>query len=236
MKRYTTPLLLITLALALAIPAYANPVNGTYVSTDIGGQLLTGRASTWRSGINSGLPHVLHAQSWNGTALGTQWELTCATENINFTVVNNFNASGNGTVDYYSTFNGGTLTFYAGGWPWGDGVANLGVTHVHTTVPVHNFQPSGYPTINGSTSGTFIGGCALSFGIANGLGLGETRSTDLASVKPVDFPEFLDGSCGLASPGAQFGTWGTAITLSMNIDCATPTHNSTWGHLKSIYR
>jgi len=64
----------------------ADPVTGTYHSTDIGGQLYTGRASTWRTGINSGLPHVLHIQSWDGTTLGTQWEVLCPIEDTPFDV------------------------------------------------------------------------------------------------------------------------------------------------------
>jgi hypothetical protein len=86
----------------------------------MGGQILTGRTSTWRPGVNSGLPHVLHAQSWDGANLGTQWDINCATETTAFGVVDN-RVAGNGTMVYTSTFNGGTFNFYAGGFPWGDG-------------------------------------------------------------------------------------------------------------------
>ena len=70
MKKLLTMAALAALVM-LPILAQAFPVTGMYTSTDLGGQLLTGRASTWRSGVNSGLPHVLHAQSWDGANLGT---------------------------------------------------------------------------------------------------------------------------------------------------------------------
>ncbi|OGF13761.1 MAG: hypothetical protein A2W00_01135 [Candidatus Eisenbacteria bacterium RBG_16_71_46] len=236
--KITTPLIGALLALALASTAFAAPVNGTYTSTDLGGQLLTGRASTWRSGINSGLPHVLHAQSWTGTTLGTQWEISCPKEPVNFVVQDN-RVGGVGTIVYTSTFNGGTFTFFPGGWPWGDGTGTLGTTTLITTVQYILIGGVSTPVaavVNGNTSGLFVGGCNLTFAIANGVGVGETTSLNPAIMKPADYPTFLDGSCGPAPANAQFGSWGTVITITMNIDCATPTHESTWGRVKQLYR
>ena len=116
MKRVATILAAIA-GLLFASLALAVPVDGTYTSTDLGGLLLTGRASTHRTGINSGLPHVLHGQSWNGAALGTQWEIRCPTNAVGFSVQDNRNASGTGTLVYTSVYTGGTFTFFAGGWP-----------------------------------------------------------------------------------------------------------------------
>jgi len=160
----------------VALPALAVPISGTYTSTDLGGQLLTGRASTWRSGVNSGLPHVLHAQSWNGSTLGTQWEINCPIEPTNFTVQDN-RIGGVGTVVYTSFFNGGTFTFFAGGWPWGDGTGTLGTTTVISTVQYLMISGNSTPVasvVNTNTSGLFAGGCTLTFAIANGNGVGET--------------------------------------------------------------
>jgi hypothetical protein len=108
MKCRTLVLSSLSLLLVPAL-AFAAPNAGTYTTTDLGGQLLTGRASTWRTGINSGLPHVLHAQSWNGATLGTQWELRCAVENAPFGVQDN-RVGGTGTVVYTSQFIGGNST------------------------------------------------------------------------------------------------------------------------------
>lgn len=233
MKKLLT---LATLASLIVLPlaAQADPVTGTYTSTDLGGQILTGRASTWRSGVNSGLPHVLHAQSWDGANLGTQWELSCAIENSAFGIVDN-RVGGNGTVVYTSTFNGGTLTFFAGGWPWGDGSATLGTTTLISTV--QHMMIGGVSTpvasvINGNTSGEFTNGCLLTFAIANGSGVGETP---FASI-PATYPAFLDGSCSAASPSAQFGTWGNVMTMTMHINCTVSEETTSWGAIKGLYR
>lgn len=237
MRLLLTAFCLCTL-LVLPTVASAAPVPGTYTSTDMGGQLLTGRASTWRSGINSGLPHVLHAQSWNGAALGTQWDISCPIEPVNFIVQDN-RVAGVGTVVYTSTFNGGTFTFYAGGYPWGDGTGTLGITTLITTVQYVMISGVSTPVasvVNGNTSGYFTNGCELTFAIANGTGVGETTSLNPAIQKPADYPAFLDGSCAPAAANQQFGTWGNVITITMRIDCFVPTQPSTWGTLKATYR
>ena len=212
----------------------ADPVPGLYNSTDLGGQLLTGRASTWRPGINSGLPHVLHAQSWDGSTLGVQWDVSCAIESTPFAIQDNRNISGTGTVVYTSTFQGGTLTLYAGGWPWGDGSATLGTTTLISTVQFVNNIPVA-SVVNGNTSGTFSNGCNLVFAIANGSGVGETTSLNPLITKPATFPTFLDAGCGPADPLLQFGTWGTTLTQTMAIDCgALPVSTSTWSAVKGL--
>jgi hypothetical protein len=223
---------------ALPLTVSAAPVGGIYNSTDLGGVLLTGRASTWRSGINSGLPHVLHAQSWDGTALGTQWDVSCPTEPVNFVVQDN-RVGGVGTIVYTSTFTGGTFTFYAGGWPWGDGTGTLGTTTLVTAVQYILIGSVSTPVaavVNGNTSGFFSDGCFLTFAIANGSGVGETTSLDPSITKPATFPTFLDGSCGPAPANLQFGTWGTVLTITIGINCPVPTQHTTWGGMKSIYR
>ncbi len=232
--------LLACLALLLVIPLSANatPNNGVYTSTDLGGQLLTGRASTWRTGINSGLPHVLHAQSWDGAALGTQWEISCPIENSAFLVQDN-RVGGVGTIVYTSTFNGGTFVFFPGGWPWGSGTGTLGTTTMITTVQYVLIGGVSTPVaavVNGNTSGIFSDNCALTFAIGNGVGVGETTSLVPSMVKPADYPSFLDGTCGLAPPSQQFGSWGTVITITMGIFCPVPAETSTWGAIKTLYR
>lgn len=233
MKRLLT---LATLAALVILPvlAQATPQDGTYTSTDMGGQILTGRASTWRSGVNSGLPHVLHAQSWDGVTLGAQWDISCATEISAFGVVDN-RVGGNGTIVYTSVFNGGTFNFYAGGWPWGDGTGTLLTTTMITTVQYLMIGGISTPVasvVNGNTSGVFSNGCLLTFAIANGAGVGETPYASI----PATYPVFLDGTCSPASAGAQFGTWGNVMTITMNINCAVSEEQTTWGAVKGLYR
>jgi hypothetical protein len=234
MSRFARTALTI-LALFVPAAALAAPNAGTYTTTDLGGQLLNGRTSTWRPGINSGLPHVLHAQSWNGSTLGTQWEMRCPVEASNFTVQNNLDGNGNGTIVYTSTFLGGQFELYNTGGAWGDGVANLGTTRITTTVQHVNYTPV-FAVADGQTSGDFGGGCTLTFAIGNAVGVGETTSLNPAITKPADYPTFLDASCGPAPANQQFGTWGYTVTSVMRIDCVTPTTPQTWGHLKSQYR
>jgi hypothetical protein len=222
-------------SVALAAAAYAAPVPGVYTTTDLGGQLLPGRASTSRTGINSGLPHVLHSQSWNGSVLGAQWEMRCPILNVPFTVVDGRNGFGTGPVTYTSSFQGGEFELFNTGGPWGDGIATLGTTTIISTVQFVNNNPVA-SVVNGQTSGDFGGGCTLTFAIANGYGVGETTSLNPAITKPADYPTFLDAACGPAAGDAQFGTWGAVITGTLQIDCVVPADAASWGAVKSIYR
>lgn len=234
--KFTKSILVCSLMALIAVPAFvsAAPVNGVYFSTDLGGQLLTGRASTWRSGVSSGLPHVLHVQSWDGLNLGTQWDISCPTELTNFAVQDN-RVGGVGTIVYTSIFQGGTFTFYAGAWPWGNGTGTLGTTSLVTSVQYILIGGVSTPVgsvVNGNSAGTFVGGCSLVFAIANGAGAGETPGLS----KPATYPTFLDGSCGQAAGNQQFGSWGTVITITMGINCVVGTEESTWGVIKELYR
>lgn len=233
MKRPLMALLLSVLVL-LPLLAQAAPVTGIYRSTDLGGAILTGRSSTWRPGVNSGLPHVAHIQSWNGATLGTQWDIDCPIETIAFLVQDN-RIGGVGTIIYTSTFNGGTFNLYAGGWPWGDGTATLNTTTLITTVQYTMIGGVSTPVaavVNGNTSGLFSNGCRLTFAIANGSGEGETPYV----TKPATYPTFFDATCAPASPSLQYGTWGTVTHITIGIDCSIADDQATWGAIKSVYR
>jgi hypothetical protein len=220
-------------ACLLASSALAAPIDGTYTSTDLGGQLLTGRASTWRSGINSGFPHVMHSQSWDGSTLGTQWDVSCP-QSGSFAVQDN-RVLGTGSVVYTSVFTGGTFTFFPGGWPWGDGTGTLNSTTVISTVQFVNNVPVA-SVVNANTSGLFSNNCNLVFTIANGVGVGETTSLNPLITKPPDYPTFLDGSCGAAAANQQFGTWGTVITITMEINCPVGAESKPWSEVKTLYQ
>jgi hypothetical protein len=226
-----------TLLAGVSGSALAAPNTGTYTSTDLGGQLLTGRASVNRTGIDSGLPHTLHAQSYNqgNGALGAQWEVRCPVENAPFGIQDNRDGNGTGTVVYTSTFQGGQFELFNTGGPWGDGIANLGTTTMISTVQFVNNVPVA-SVVNANTSGDFGNGCALTFSIANGVGVGETTSLNPAITKPADYPTFLDSTCQPAAGNQQYGTWGNVITITMRIDCVVPTETSTWGAVKATYR
>jgi len=224
--------------IAIILPpsiSLADPVTGTYKSTDLGGQLYTGRASTWRTGINSGLPHVLHIQSWDGSTLGTQWEIICPIEDTPFDVQDNRDENGTGTVAYTSTFHGGTFILYPGGWPWGDGLGTLETTTLITTVQYVNGVPVA-SVVNGNTSGVFQNGALLVFAIGNGVGVGETTSLDPSITIPPDYPAFIDDTCNPAPYDMQFGSWGDVNSITMQIDATVGVENSTWGAIKEIFK
>jgi hypothetical protein len=238
MKRTLIAVVALALIVLIPIAAGAVPVPGIYNSIDIfgGGPLLTGLGSTWRSGINSGLPHVLHLQSYTlpSGPLGVQWEIACAVENAPYVVQNNLNAQGTGDIIYTSTFTGGIFTFFAGGWPWGDGSGTLLTTSLITTVHFVAYSPTG-SRVNGTTSGTFDNGCYLTFAIANGMGMGETSSGPPNLTKPAIYPTFLDGTCNPAQSNQQFGSWGTVTQITLGIQCPVPTEVTTWGAVKARY-
>ena len=234
MKLFVTLALVLVLVLSSA-SLQADPVTGTYKSTDLGGQILTGRASTWRTGINSGLPHVMHIQSWDGATLGTQWEITCPVEDTPFDVQDNRDSTGTGTVVYTSHFHGGGFVFYTGGWPWGDGAGTLDETTMISTVQYVNNIPVA-SVVNGNTSGTFDDGALLVFAIGNGSGVGETTSLDPTITIPPDYPVFLDDTCNPAPPDKQFGTWGNVCCITVQIDATIATEPETWGSIKSMFK
>ncbi len=223
------------LVAALASIAAAIPVPGTYNSTDLGGSLLPGRASTSRACLHTcgGVGDVFNVLSWNGTTLQTQWFVQCGIETTPYTVVDN-RVGGTGTVVYTSTFNGGNFNFNPG--PWGSGAGTLGATTVISTVQFVNI--GGVSTAvasraNINASGIFDYGCVLTFVIANGIGVGETDAPPPSNVLPPTYPRFLDTSCAAMR---IYGSWGDVGQITMNIGCATPVRSSTWGAVKTIYR
>jgi hypothetical protein len=90
--------------------------------------------------------------------------------------------------------------------------------------------------VNANTSGSFGGGCTLTFALSNGVGKGETTSLDVTITKPSNYPSFEDGTCSPPAANAQFGSWGDVITGTLRIDCVVPSKPSTWGNVKSVYR
>ena len=227
-------LALTALSASLAAAAPNQPVIGTYRSTDLGGTLLTGRASqSWSAPANAahGLGDVYHAQSWNGAALGTQWDFTCGTQNAPQTVFDT-RVAGTGAVFFSNTFVGGTYNFSNGPWCASancPGVSNQTIEQV-TVQYVGNVPQASVVNIN--TSGHFDNSnCNLTFAIANGFGQGDTDG----GVFPAgQYPTLL--APGTCAPTRTFGSWGDVITITARIDCPVATSKPTWGQLKQSYR
>jgi hypothetical protein len=231
MKKTAIALLVTAVVLGSSLTALANlPLNGLYNSTDLGGLTLLGHGSNSRPVPDTGLNNVFNSQSWNGTALGTQWKFTCG---ISYAQqrLDNRNASGTGTVIFTTLYTGGTF-WLSGNGPWGTGANDFagsidGTTRI-TTLQYVNWVPV-QARENINSSGVFDSGCLLTFAIANGTGVGDT---DLMPFDP-NFPALIDTDC--SSPRAS-GSWGTLSQISFLIDCVVPNQASSWGSLKTQYR
>lgn len=231
--------LAIALLMALVVVptlVLAQPVPGTYTSAFRGGNVLNGHSSVSRPTVNSGFPKIFHGQSWDGAALGTQWEIKCGVEAVGTAPdVSLYNpVTGTGFITYHQTFNGGTFALYADpNVGWGTGTGTLGVTQATSQVFLQNFVPIS-SSFTALTSGTFNGPgtCRLDFAFGNGFGVGETPF----AVKPATYPAFLDANCGLADGAHQFGVWADTNDIIVTISCPLPATQASWGHVKSLYR
>jgi len=238
--RYCSSILLVIILLLVSLAASASPVPGSYASTSRPGMhpgVQIGRASTSRQFPNSGNPKMFDGQSWSGSVLGAQWEIKCGVETTSVPPdYSNYNA-GNGWVTYHQTFLGGTFALYSDpAVGWGSGTGTLNTTSIITQVQFFNSIPYS-SSFTGVTSGTFSVGCPMDFAMANGFGVGETSDPPYLT-KPATYPVFLAADCSPADGSHQFGSWGDVNDIIVRIDanCATPTHQSTWGTIKSIYR
>ncbi len=235
MRKFSIVVLMIAMV-AVPMMALAQPVAGTYTSAFRGGNVLNGRSSVSRPLPNSGLPKVFHGQSWNGAALGTQWEIKCGVETTSTPPdVSLYNAgTGTGFITYYQTFNGGTFTLYTDAMVgWGNGTGTLNTTQATSQVFLQNFVPIS-SSFTALTSGTFVGAgsCRLDFAFGNGFGVGETPFLS----KPANYPAFLAADCSLADAAHQFGVWADTNDIIVTISCPVSTTPSTWGMIKSLYR
>jgi hypothetical protein len=229
-------LMLCILASALTVPmlASADPVPGLYYSAFRGGAVLNGHVSVSRQFPNSGNPKVFNGQSWNGTALGTQWEIRCGVEMMALPPDSSLynKQTGTGFISYHQIFQGGTFAIYfdaAVGWGFGSGTLNT--TDGYSQVRYQNFVPVA-SSFTAFTSGTFSNGCHLDFAMSNGYGVGETPLMQ----KPATYPIFLAADCSPADANHQFGIWADANDIIAEISCPVSTENSTWGNIKIIYR
>ena len=234
MRKMLVALFVLAALVAVPVLASAAPVPGTYYSAFRGGAVLNGRASVSRQFPNSGNPKVFNGQSWNGSALGTQWEIQCGVENtLTPPDSSHFNKiTGTGFIVYTQTFLGGTFSIYtdpAVGWGFGSGTLNT--TVATSQVWFSNFIPYA-SSFTAFTSGKFNGGlCDLEFAMSNGFGVGETPYLQ----KPPTYPTFLAPDCSPADANHQFGTWADVNDIIAKISCAVPVQQKSWGQVKAIY-
>jgi hypothetical protein len=206
------------------------PVNGTYKSTN--GDFDEGReASKWVGGGYLSLGNVLHAESWDGAALGGDWKVVCP-QVANVTLVVDLVFGGNGNRIYRLDYAGGYVEL-GGAGPWAGGDAfYTGI--IDTYVEIRTIQYVAGAKVGAVSDHAvtariqgYTESC-VTWGIGNGAWRGE------GAAAPADHPSFLDANCN-ASGGP--GHWGDIRDLTISIaGCAVPTQEATWGSVKALYR
>ncbi len=213
------------------------PLTGAYDSTDLGGVVYLGRYTEGWDGSGGALLDgtTLHAESWDGMALGTQWRYWCSTEATDAQLlVDTVNGAGNGNRTYMKTFIGGYI-WLSGTGPWANGDADYpGVIDSYTefeTITYSNWVPTAAVTNVQATAhfDNYPAQC-MTFYIGNGT---RVATTELEETIPANYPDLLDSDCmATRTEGAAWDF--TSITLSIT-GCEVGTEESSWGAIKSLY-
>ena len=226
--------ILTVVLVAGAASVYAGPpVNGTYKSSN--GQFDEGReASSWAAGggfLSTG--GVLHAESWDGAALGGDWKIVCP-QVVSVSLIVDLVFGGNGQRIYQIDYSGGYITLGGVGTPWSGGDPSYTgaidtYTEIRTVLYSANVKVGSVSdhAVSAHLQG-YTQSC-MTWAIGNGAWLGETPAP-----KPAGYPTFLDPACGNT---ATTGHWGDITDLTLSVTgCAVGTKEATWGNVKSLYR
>jgi hypothetical protein len=221
----------------VAFPALAGaPVQGTYYSFDYpGGSFNPGHFSeSWAGpGRDGQIGNTVNAQSWNGTALGTEWMLWCPSiQTPPVLVADTRDGNGTGDVTWRTVYSGGHF-FLGEPGPWGDedyngDLANFIVTATYKFVfgqllGIRSNVVS-WGQIDGYTD-------CMEYTINNAAFFGTTDTGPL----PADYPPFLDEYCNTGAWSR--GGWGSVTEIAIRIkgECGIAVQPSTWGKVKSLY-
>jgi hypothetical protein len=225
--------LTIILVLVPAIALAGAPAAGTYQSQDIGGLMLNGRFSESFVGGGPGqVGNTIHAQSFDGSFLGTQWSLSCVSIEAPPTLISDSrDGSGTGSVIYNTQYDDGFF-FLDGDGPWGDGsedYTGLVLTFENTSTHQYVLGNLVGVTSNVTIYGMFDGYAdCMQFVISNSATLGTSPNP-----KPADYPDFMDQACGF---GVPIGAWCTVPTITLTIlGCSVDNDTASFGALKARY-
>jgi hypothetical protein len=199
------------------------PIPGTY-------PIMDGRLTV--SYLDNPPRYTGNVQSWNGTSLATQWELSCFSapsyNNQDFR-----DGTGTGVVIYVIESIGGHLR--CGPGPWSAQVMDADISTVYemVIVPYVNGVQSEPAAVQMTGYGVLEDGSSIVFQVSDGVGGCETI---FCPTLPEHFPSPIDQSCEAVAPG-PYGHWadidGVSIEITKN---DTPTHRSSWGAIKTLYR
>ena len=229
------------LAVLMVMPVIAfagGPIDGTYLSTDLGGSMLTGRYSeSWSApGGRLMIGNTINMLSWDGATLGTQWWIYCADISIPPILIGDtVDGQGNGFEEWLVHFQGG-LMILDGNGPWGDGSEPSYTATLDSYSEIKTYQYVDFEIVQVVTTislqGRFIGfnDDCMTMSISNTEELG---TTDTASLPP-SYPSFLAPST--CAPTRTMGSWGEADEFTLIVTgCTVPTRVTTWGEVKALY-
>lgn len=233
--------IVVLLSVITAVPALAGPpANGTYTSTDIGGQMLPGRYSEyWAGGAKLSINNTLNEQSWDGATLQGQWHWYCPYISAPAVLLlNTVDGNGNGQKTWRVTYAGGYCWLDgAGPWSGGDAAYTADITTwVNIVTETYsNFVEVG--TVRSQNAQATFNGYnsqCMALQISNAEKLSDTTHGPLAT----NYPNFWDhttcSDVGTTGPGE----WGDvdSITFTITNCTAVTTEQATWGAVKSLYR
>lgn len=214
------------------------PIDGTYLSTDLGGPVLLGRYSESWSAPGGWLQqgNTVNKHSWDGAALGTQWELYCPRIGGPPVLISDtVDGNGNGFREWMVVYVSGDL-FLDGNGPWGDGSEPYYHANLHAYREIQTFQYTNHQIVQSIANVSIQAGfrdfdeSCVTISILNQEELG---NTDTASL-PLNYPAFLEPiTC---DPTRTLGSWGEVDEITLIITgCTIPIEESTWGVIKSHY-
>ncbi len=209
------------------------PLDGIYTSAS--GSLLIGRFSeAWVGGGRAAIGNTMHAESWDGTSLGVQWEVSCAVIATPPVLLDEqMDEGGNGHRTFRTTYTGGTF-WLSGSGPWGTGDESYGggiAYYSHTTTYQYENSVLVSYVVNVQLAGYFEGyGRCMQLTIANAVPSGAGTQTRA-------YPVFLDGGAGCVEATSIPGEWGEVHSITLVVlNCNTAVSCGSWGTLKSLYR
>ena len=215
------------------------PIDGVYTSADIGGQVLLGRyTESWD--VPDGrlqMGNTANKLSWDGAALGTQWQLFCTRiAGPPVLITDTVDGSGNGFREWMVVYVSGDLVLDGNG-PWGDGSEPSYNANLHAYQEIKTFQYTDHKIVQSISNVALqaeikdFGDACVTISILNQEELGSTNTESL----PTDYPAFLVPiTC---DPTRTFGSWGEVDEITLIVTgCTIPTKETTWGAIKTLYK
>ena len=212
------------------------PVNGLYDSVTQGGVVLDGRFSeSWMAPGGEGMVgNTINAQSWDGSTLGTEWRVWCASIAAAPVLQSDTrDANGTGQVTYETIYGNGWFWFSRFG-PWSADnavdftgtIQSFVVTSTHEYVDGTRIGVRANITINGlfdQLDPTWDPAC-MDYLISNTSIFGDTTMGSL----PTGYPMFLDPNVCPNMAALSDGAWGSVTQITLYITgCVVPAEETT---------